>query len=163
MKSAIKRPKDTLIIFDDVVSEAGVTSSNILHKLFTAGRHFKISVIMLTQVIGRNGIPPVIRSNCDYLIAFFPISELDRKRISEHFLSIKTVKEGISIYTKATTDKYHAMLVDNTGTPPTEYSQYVYSIVAPEKISKFIWRDKDNPNKTESNFQIPMLKDNNFF
>ena len=58
-----------LILFDDIVGDPKIRTSDELAQLFTRGRHVYISQIFLTQSVV--GIPPIMRRNVDLAIAFY--------------------------------------------------------------------------------------------
>ena len=59
--------KHILLLLDDVCSSFNTHSSKSFEKLFTTGRHYGITTIVVQQYV--NHIPPVARSNCDYILA----------------------------------------------------------------------------------------------
>ena len=60
------RMKHILLILDDICSSFDTHSSKAFKLLFTKGRHYGISVIVIQQYV--NQIPPTVRNNCDYVM-----------------------------------------------------------------------------------------------
>jgi hypothetical protein len=65
----LERCKDVLIILDDCCNDQAVRSANSLGYLATCGRHIRISVIILSQVVAGSGsVPPVVRTQADTIV-----------------------------------------------------------------------------------------------
>lgn len=63
------RCKDVLIILDDCCNDQAVRSARSLGYLATCGRHIRISVVILSQVVAGSGsVPPVVRTQADTII-----------------------------------------------------------------------------------------------
>ena len=62
-----KKPKQCLIIIDDSISCVGHMFQNLINKLFSKGRHWNISIVLINQYI-KHAISPIVRSNIDYLL-----------------------------------------------------------------------------------------------
>lgn len=58
--------KHILLVLDDICSSFNTHSSKAFEKLFTIGRHYGITTIVLQQYV--NHIPPVARNNSDYIM-----------------------------------------------------------------------------------------------
>ena len=55
-----------MLILDDWLSESQLRESKIFQKLFTQGRHYKISIIFISQAV--RFLNPICRNNLDYLL-----------------------------------------------------------------------------------------------
>lgn len=65
----LDRCKDVLIILDDCCNDQAVRSARSLGYLATCGRHIRISVVILSQVVAGSGsVPPVVRTQADTII-----------------------------------------------------------------------------------------------
>lgn len=65
----LDRCKDVLIILDDCCNDQAVRSASSLGYLATCGRHIRISVVILSQVVAGSGsVPPVVRTQADTII-----------------------------------------------------------------------------------------------
>ena len=144
------------IILDDILTDATFRkTNNIVSELFVQGRHSHISLFVLVQSFsGREGIPPLLRKNADYIITFYQHNVNDQKAMAEQFLSIVDVKIGTG-YLKAITNEAHtACIIDVNNTSARTYEDYVYKYKAPEKCKDFfIGGNKDRDNY--SNIKMP--------
>lgn len=84
-------PVHTLIVLDDCVSEDGFKKSPGLNMLATSGRHWNISVIILTQYI--TGVGTVVRKNCDGVFQFYTDSAIEARSLWESYGGHRTEKE----------------------------------------------------------------------
>ena len=91
-----------LLILDDCVSDVNFHSDKAFQKLFTRGRHLKISLMITTQYPYL--IPPVARINCDYIL----VGQLNKqglKVMSDEFLMGDiSPKEFLKMYYDSTND-----------------------------------------------------------
>lgn len=167
MKKKNKQEKaidNVLILFDDIISEEKIRHSQTFNSLFTVGRHYYITPIVLTQSIGgQNGIPKVVRDNVDLVIGFAAHNQVDRELISERYLSQHHKKVGEEIYKQITNEPYVA-LAAVVGKPEIRmYEDFVYSYRAPEITPKFIIgheleKDpKQNPLGIDKTLKIPSI------
>jgi hypothetical protein len=56
-----------LIIIDDSISCVDKHFQSLINKLFSKGRHWNISIVLINQYI-KHAISPIVRSNIDYLL-----------------------------------------------------------------------------------------------
>ena len=63
----LKKDKQALIIIDDSISCVGHMFQSLIEKLFSKGRHWNISIVLINQYI-KHAISPIVRSNIDYLL-----------------------------------------------------------------------------------------------
>ncbi len=73
------------IMLDDAVADSGVRYSDTLLKLFIAGRHFKIHLVVTTQY--PTLITPKMRANLDYAFVFTQISKREREHIRDQYMA----------------------------------------------------------------------------
>ena len=59
--------KQCLIIIDDSISCVDKHFQSLINKLFSKGRHWNISIVLINQYI-KHAISPIVRSNIDYLL-----------------------------------------------------------------------------------------------
>ena len=80
------------VILDDVIADQNaIRYSKLINSLFTEGRHLKISVWITTQYM--KGIGPMIRGNCDIVIAQPIYGETDRDVLHKLFANFLPKKE----------------------------------------------------------------------
>lgn len=144
MKHALISEKDksklnrVLVIFDDVIQDPHIRSSQIFNRLYTAGRHNNFCVICLSQEVGGlGGINKVSRRNSDLIFCFYMESEYDRNLIAEQFLAGQSKKIGKQLIVDITTPAYQCMVFDCTSTKH-EYTDFVYTYTASTKVPKFM-------------------------
>lgn len=143
------------IILDDILTDSTFRKpNNIVSELFVQGRHSHISLFVLVQSFsGREGIPPVLRKNADYIISFYQHNVNDQKSMAEQFLSIVDVKIGTQ-YLKAITNEEHtACIIDVNNVSARKYEEYIYKYKAPDKCKDF-FIGGDKKNKILKNFKV---------
>jgi hypothetical protein len=128
-----KIPK-VLLLFDDLIADPRVKKSDILNRLFIAGRHVHFAQIFITQTF--KGIPPTIRTNVDIAVAFYLNSYDDRDEFSGQYLSTKSKKLGMNIFDRITKEAYKAIIVLNFNISSNP-EDYVNTYVAKLKVPKF--------------------------
>ena len=104
--------KPILLIFDDCGSERDWTSSREFIKLFTRGRHLKISVLSCNQYVYQ--LPKICRSNLDFVLASQQPSQSLDILCDEFNIGLKN-DAFRELYKKATMD-YGFLLINNSST-----------------------------------------------
>ncbi len=144
LKRGIKKEKmnHILLIFDDVIADGNIRTSQTFSNLFIMGRHINFAVCVLSQYLGgKYGINAVCRKNLDFLFTFMPTNEHDETMLCDEYLSCRAVKEGKVILQSVTQTPFTVMCIVNTRLQK-DYSQYCYSYLAELKVPKFtIGRD----------------------
>ena len=104
-------PPPVFIYLDDCLYDKGVMKRPEVRQIFLNGRHFKLFVAVTAQFSG--DIPPVIRSNIDYLfICRDPIIQ-NRRRIWENFFGLMDFGQFQQLMTKST-ENFECLVLDNT-------------------------------------------------
>ena len=115
-----------LLILDDCVSDVNFHTAKAFEKLFTRGRHLKISLMITTQYPYL--IPPVARINCDYIL----VGQLNKqglKVMSDEFLMGDiSPKEFLKIYYDSTND-YGFLIINNNSTSNNNNINSLYGSV----------------------------------
>ena len=115
-----------LLILDDCVSDVNMHSAKNFEKIFTRGRHLKISLMITTQYPYL--IPPVARINCDYIL----VGQLNKqglKVMSDEFLMGDiSPKEFLKLYYDSTND-YGFMIINNNSTSNNNNINSLYGSV----------------------------------
>ena len=101
-----------LLILDDCLGAANF-QSDVFTRLASAGRHYQISLWISTQHFYK--LPPVLRTNADYMFILGVQNERVAKALWEEFggLGFETWKTLRAFAASATRD-YGALCVDNT-------------------------------------------------
>ena len=139
-----KDRKNVVILLDDIIGDQNI-KSNVIRDLFTLGRHFKISVIFLSQSYKQTGgMSTIIRENTNYVISFFQHHADRRKSFCKEFCSIKSSKEGEEIYKKITSEPFQSVVINCLNTKVRDYFGYLmkYKVNMDEKIPKFVIENK---------------------
>tara|TARA_R110002020_G_scaffold411262_4_gene620923 strand:- start:1529 stop:2404 length:876 start_codon:yes stop_codon:yes gene_type:complete len=152
---------NVIVIIDDFIdgTKTDVKSSDILVKMATMGRHLShndnsnLMVIFLSQVL--TAIPPTMRLNIDYLITFKIASRVERKSVTEQYLTLKSGRGGLSeaynLFDVVNSDDYLALVINATKSNKYRYSDYVFKYIANPKLPKEKWsgtnRDFETPLK----------------
>ena len=115
-----------LLIMDDCVSDVNMHSAKNFEKIFTRGRHLKISLMITTQYPYL--IPPVARINCDYIL----VGQLNKqglKVMSDEFLMGDiSPKEFNKMYYESTND-YGFLIINNNSTASNNNVNSLYGSV----------------------------------
>jgi hypothetical protein len=105
-----KEASHVLLIIDDCVSDVNFHQSKSFKKLFTRGRHIKISIIITSQYI--YSVPPVSRSNADFILTSQMNTQGLELLTSEFLFGNLTKKEFINMYHK-NTNNYGFLVINN--------------------------------------------------
>lgn len=97
------------IMLDDAVADNGVRYSEHLLKLFIAGRHYKIHLVVTTQY--PTLITPKMRANLDYAFIFTQISRKEREHIRDQYLGYIDAQYADALVDYYTRDN-HCLVID---------------------------------------------------
>jgi hypothetical protein len=115
--------KNILLILDDACSEAEFKKNTVIKQLFIKSRHYKISVIVLSQYLYQ--IPPICRGNSDFLLA----GQMNRKSIdilSDEFqLGNIEKKDFVKLYNKCSSN-HGFMLINNNSVENVDDINQIY-------------------------------------
>lgn len=124
------KQKHVLLILDDCISDVDFKTCKAFKKVFTRGRHVNISLILTTQYM--NSIPPVARSNCDYIFVG-QLTSQGIELLSDEFRSgTLSKKEFVDMYHRCTVD-YYFLLINNTSVKNNEVSNLYAKIKTPKE------------------------------
>lgn len=110
-KKKSKTPKNCLIIVDDCVGAVGHQFAVLLDKLYTLGRHYLCSVVMLCQ-IAKNVITPTIRNNVD--VWLFSINNRTTIDVLYENVVYDGDRKKFYDFVKKNTTDYRFIIYDNT-------------------------------------------------
>jgi hypothetical protein len=112
MHFAKKSEQGVLLILDDMITADTAINNkkcNLLKKLFFQGRHYKISLILVSQKLKE--IPSSMRVNASHLICF----NLNNRKEEKDFLEENCgVKDITTKYRAATSERYNFLYLDKT-------------------------------------------------
>lgn len=106
---------DTLLILDDVVKSGNKRQIDLLSRLLTLSRHYRLSIILNIQYLKSSEFSPTMRDNVDYMFIFRQNNAENQKAIVEQWLSLR--KEDKLAGYRLVQDipkKYRLMVIDNT-------------------------------------------------
>ena len=127
---------EPLIIFDDVIADSRIKHMADVDDLFITGRHYKINVIYLSQTV--KGFSKSARTNTDVAVAFYIHNELDRKTITEEYLSLNGFRAGEALLKSVTTEPYQAIVMQLRKPNIRAFRDYVYKYTAPATKPSFV-------------------------
>jgi hypothetical protein len=126
--------KHILLILDDCCSDVKFHQSDSLKKLFTRGRHVKISVIITSQYLYQ--LPPVARNNADYLL----VSQMNKQGLDvlcNDFLMGNISKEKFIDCYYRNTSNYGFLVISNNASSDNNNLDEIYGqIKCPEWFLK---------------------------
>jgi hypothetical protein len=111
-QSLVKKGKreQVLLVLDDVLSSKEAENSRFIKKLYTLGRHYDISIILISQT-SNVALTPAIKQNSDYL----GYSRLNKYQLLSLYESITNMgrKEFVQ-YSETNNKNFVFIFVDNT-------------------------------------------------
>jgi len=166
-----KKKKDKIIsnvivVLDDILG-SGTTRSNamknsqLLNKLSVNGRHLSsycgssnLMVILLSQVF--SGLSRQQRLNADFVLATKIPSRIERKQICESFLTLKSDRDGLAnsynAFDSVVNKKdFNFIVIQANKSNKYQYSDYVFSLCAPNKLMDCRLTGDDEDFKPENN------------
>ena len=115
-----------LLILDDCVSDVNFHSAKAFEKLFTRGRHMKISLMITTQYPYL--IPPVARINCDYILCGQMNKQSIKLMCDEFLMGDISPKDFLKMYYDSTND-YGFLIINNNSTSNNNNINSLYGSV----------------------------------
>lgn len=137
---AIKAGKirEVLLVLDDVIGGDGTKKAEgnrLIRSLYANGRHFHISVILLSQIANRLLEPP-LRENSDYI--FF--SRLGTRGLETLWESIPVIRKKEFIRFSSTHNKDYTFILYDNMTQSNDPMDFLYLVKAEER--KFLLNQK---------------------
>ena len=105
--------KHILLILDDCCADTNFHKSKTLKLLASRGRHIKITVMITCQYIYQ--VPPVIRSNSDYVYVG-QMNNQSLKLLTEEFLMGNIDKKQFVDLYHSNTNDYNFLVINNNST-----------------------------------------------
>ena len=115
-----------LLILDDCVSDVNFHSDKAFQKIFTRGRHMKISLMITTQ--HPYLIPPVARINCDYILCGQMNKQSIKLMCDEFLMGDMSPKEFLKMYYNST-NEYGFLIINNNSTSNNNNINSLYGSV----------------------------------
>lgn len=159
LKEKDKIKNDILIVIDDCINSKEFQHSAVLKNLFTLGRHYHISVVILLQNLSsRDGASVILRKNADAFLTFSVYDNDTKEMISSTFGSIISKKDGMGLISQVTEERPYQgivfMLRDRNGKKNIKtYSDYCYQYLAPsEPCADFFIGTKKQKKDTKHHY-----------
>lgn len=110
-----KTLKDTLILLDDIVGESAIRTCKLFQNIFTLGRHYRLSLIILSQNANRRGsINRECTGNADYALTSSMLLRDDYQVLAEQYWGTEGAHKGAEYIAANTTEDYVFLFTDNT-------------------------------------------------
>ena len=100
-----------IVILDDCLYDQSWTRDKLIRLLFMNGRHWKIMLVITMQY--PLGIPPMLRSNIDYVFILRNANVRDRKIMYENYCGMFPSFEAFCDILDKTTEDFECLVVQN--------------------------------------------------
>jgi hypothetical protein len=124
---------NVFIVLDDIIGVIP-TNDNLMSRLATSARHWKITLFVCIQSAKK--IPPIFRINAEYIFVFRQIDNTQVGTIYDEFGGLFGSKEEFSNYLKEYVKNYTALFI-NTKTQNNEKKDMFGLIKAPPDVPPF--------------------------
>lgn len=104
----------TFLIMDDCIYDNSWTKDKLIRYLFLNGRHAKVLFIMTSQF--PLGIPPLLRTNIDYVFILRESIVSNRKRLYENYAGMCQTFDIFCKIMDGCTENFGCLVIDNTTT-----------------------------------------------
>jgi len=99
------------VILDDCLFDGAWTRDKIMRLLFLNGRHWKVMLVITMQY--PLGIPPMLRTNVDYVFILRENYIANRKRIYENYAGMFPTFESFCQVMDQCTENYECLVINN--------------------------------------------------
>lgn len=100
------------LILDDCMYDKGWPNDELIRIIFMNGRHYKLfTVISLQYSIG---IPPILRTNIDYVFILRETITSNRKKLYENYAGMFPTFESFCQVMDQCTENFECLVIDNT-------------------------------------------------
>jgi hypothetical protein len=99
------------VILDDCLFDGSWTRDKMMRLLFMNGRHWKIMLVITMQY--PLGIPPMLRTNIDYVFILRENYIANRKRIYENYAGMFPTFESFCQVMDQCTENYECLVINN--------------------------------------------------
>jgi hypothetical protein len=101
----------TFVILDDCLYDNTWSRDKLMRLLFMNGRHWKVMLIITMQY--PLGVPPVLRTNIDYVFILREPVIQNRKRIYDNYAGMFATFESFCQVMDQCTENYECLVIDN--------------------------------------------------
>jgi hypothetical protein len=157
MDAQAKLPKakreQVLLVLDDVLSDKDAEKSRFIKKCYTLGRHYDISIVLISQT-SNVALTPAIKQNSDYIL----YSRLNRYQLGSLWESLTNIdKREFIRFSEENNKNYMFLCVDNTSqsNKPADFLLKV-------KVSKEEAAKLSPPDTEDSDAEISSSEDSDW-
>jgi len=142
------------LILDDCMYDKGWPNDELIRIVFMNGRHYKLlTVISLQYSIG---IPPILRTNIDYVFILRETITNNRKKLYENYAGMFPTFESFCQVMDQCTENFECLVIDNNSKSNKlndQVSWYKANTCPPFKMcAPEIWKMKGNDDEEEPQF-----------
>lgn len=101
----------TFLVLDDCLYDDKWTRDPLMRLVFMNGRHWKVMMLITMQY--PMGIPPVLRTNIDYVFILREPVHTNRERIWKNYASMFPTLDAFCMIMDQTTNNYECLVIDN--------------------------------------------------
>ena len=127
-----KKREQVLLVLDDVLSDKEAEKSRFIKRLYTLGRHYDISIILISQT-SNVALTPAIKQNSDWIL----YSRQNRYMLESLWSSVCNIdKKSFIAWSEENNKNFTFLVVDNTSqsNDPAEFLLKVR--VSPEEAAE---------------------------
>jgi len=110
-----KGDHDAVIVLDDIVKSTDMKTKDILSRLFTLSRHYRLYIILISQSL-RHELTPIMKFNSDIVVIFRTRNLENKKEIADLWLgfSEKDQRDNAFRLIDEVAQGYRALVINNT-------------------------------------------------
>jgi hypothetical protein len=129
-----RQPPRILVILDDVIGDRKLYYAPPIIRIFTEGRHSRVTIFLLSQKL-TGAVPPKIRENADIMVFFRQPSYDYRRDIVNNYLVMQQDKKVAYEYLDKVWDKpYKALIIYVSKSQHCRsLDEFCFSYLAPDK------------------------------
>jgi hypothetical protein len=138
-----KHVKDTLILLDDIVGDSQIRTCSLFQNIFTLGRHYRLSLIILSQNANRRGaINRECTGNADYAFTSSMLLQDDYQVLAEQYWGTEGSRRGAQFIAENTSEDYVFLFTDNTNKTKNRRRlldhSFTYKAPAPDDLKRYV-------------------------
>ena len=148
------------VILDDCLYDGAWTRDKMMRLLFMNGRHWKIMLVITMQY--PLGIPPMLRTNIDYVFILRENYIANRKRIYENYAGMFPTFESFCQVMDQCTENYECLVINNNSKSNQLFDQVFWYKADSHKDfklgSKEFWDLSKNINSDDEDEKYDPMK-----
>jgi len=106
---------DLLLVLDDIVKSTDTKTKDLLSRLYTLSRHYRLYIILISQSL-KHELTPIMRLNSDIVVVFASRNYENKREIADLWLGFgrKEDRENAFEIMDSVAHGYRAMVINNT-------------------------------------------------